>query len=79
MSRRNTRPVSKHHVLIYDEDWDYLTRRYGPGSPQSGVGISGAIRAMVHQRVLGLKAIEQGTIDQLPDSQRDTGEEGLKL
>lgn len=79
MSKKSPLPQSRHHILVYDEDWDWLDRHYGPGSASSQVGISGAIRAIVHQRVLGMKAKAQGQLDARRDEERPTGDEGVKL
>lgn len=79
MSKKSTLPQSRHHILIYDEDWEYLMRNYGPGSHGSQVGISGAIRAVLHQRVQGMKARENKEIDGMRDEMRDTGDDSVRL
>lgn len=79
MSKKSTLPQTRHHILIYDEDWEYLERNYGPGSHGAGIGISGAIRAVLHQRVQGMKAREHGALDRLRDEQRPTGDDAVKL
>ncbi len=78
MSKKSTRPQSRHHILIYDEDWEFLSQNYGPGSHNAALGISGAIRGIVHQRVQGMRAKMAGEVDKLRDEQRDTGD-GSKL
>lgn len=60
-------PISKHHVNIYDTDWEYLLDRYGPGGPESEVGVSRAIRAILHQRVTGLRAKEDRAVDEVKE------------
>lgn len=55
MTKRASLPSSRHHVFLYDEDWDFLAANYGPDSA-SRVGVSEVIRAIVHKKVLGLKA-----------------------
>ncbi len=79
MSKKSTLPQSRHHILVYDEDWEWLERHYGPGSANAQVGISGAIRAVVHQRVLGMRAKANKIIDGLQDDQRETGDAGVRL
>lgn len=79
MSKKSTLPQSRRHILIFDEDWEFLTKIYGPGGAHSEVGISGAIRAVVHQRVLGIKAKMNGELDRLRDEERATGTEGAQL
>lgn len=63
MSKKAALPYSRHHILIYDEDWEFLEKAYGKGSANEALGISGAIRAIVHQKVLGLKAKINQQID----------------
>ena len=79
MSRKSVLPQSRHHILIYDEDWDWLEQHYGRGSAHAQVGGSGAIRAVLHQRVLGMKARANSIIDGLRDDQRDTGDSEVQL
>lgn len=55
MSRKNALPSTPRHVAIYDEDWEFLLREYGPGS-KSNFGVSNAIRAIVHAKIQQLKA-----------------------
>ncbi len=74
MSKKSTLPQSRHHIIIFDEDWEWLSQNYGPGSHNSMVGTSGAIRAIIHQRVLGMKAKANGELDRLRDEQRPTGD-----
>lgn len=71
MSKKAALPYSRHHILIYDEDWEFLEKAYGKGSANEALGISGAIRAIVHQKVLGLKA----KINQQLDTQDSQGAE----
>ena len=79
MSKKSPLPQNRHHILVYDEDWSWLDTHYGPGSANSQVGISGAIRAIVHQRVLGMKAKAQGQLDARRDEDRPTGDEAVRL
>lgn len=79
MSKKSVLPQSRHHILIYDEDWEWLERHYGKGSAASQIGTSGAIRAVLHQRVLGMKARANGIVDGLRDEKRDTGDSEVNL
>lgn len=63
-------PTSRHHIMLFDEDWDWLEAEYGPGGHKSEVGISRAIRTIIHARVQGMKAKINGEIDKLRDVQR---------
>lgn len=79
MSKKSRLPQSRHHILVYDEDWEFLMQNYGPGSHNSQLGVSGAIRAVIHQRVLGMKAKANRELDTLRDEDRPTGDDGVKL
>ena len=79
MSKKSKLPQSRRHILVYDEDWEYLMRHYGPGSVRSDVGVSRAIREVLHQRVQGLRIKEAGEIDKLRDDQRPTGDDEVRL
>lgn len=77
MAKKLDKPYHRHHVIIFDDDWDYLNDKFGVGGPASQIGTGRAIRTFIHQRVLGLKAKEAGKLDALRDEQRETGEPGL--
>ena len=62
MTKKARLPMNKHHVLIFDEDWEFLDRHYGPSS-ESRYGISSAIREIVHAKVNGLKAKMNAELD----------------
>lgn len=68
MPRRLVRPQSRHHVFLYDEDWDFISAFYSKRSP-SAFGTSKFVREVVHQRVLAIKAKQQEAIER-------EGEEG---
>ncbi len=55
MSRKSVLPQSPHHVMIFDEDWEFIREHYGPGS-QSGLGISPTIQNIIHAYVRRLRA-----------------------
>lgn len=64
MSRKTEElPSSARHILIYDEDWEYLKFNYGPGGPKAELGVSRAIRAIIHQRIKGMKELERQAMD----------------
>jgi len=62
MSKRTDFPASTRHLLIYDEDWEYLESRFGPRGIKP-VGVSTVIRAILHQKVMALRAKEIETQD----------------
>ncbi len=48
MPRRSDLPLSKHVLNLYDEDWQYLVRMFGPeGHVNSGA--SEVIRKVIHK------------------------------
>lgn len=55
MSKRSELPQSRRHVLIFDEDWTFLSTHYGP-SAASPIGVGVAVRKIVHARVAALRA-----------------------
>ena len=73
MPKRAERPQRPRHILIFDEDWDFLTTHYGPAS-QNRMGVSPAIRQMVHAYCTKLRArmiqsadAEQSQPEESPD------------
>ena len=62
MTRKAILPQSPHHILIYDEDWEYLLSRFGPGGLRP-VGVSQIIRAIIHQKIAALRAAEHDAAD----------------
>lgn len=78
MSKKSLIPQSPRHILVYDEDWDFLVQNFGPGSAK-GVGVSRSIREIIHQRVLGLKARQINALDRIKDEDRPTGDPEVKL
>ena len=48
-------PTSRRHVHLYDEDWVFLTEFFSPQNGQD-IGVSEAIRTILHARVRQLKA-----------------------
>ena len=52
MSKKAERPQSRRHIQIYDQDWDYLNKRFIYPGP--------IVRQMVH---LAVKALRQRELD----------------
>jgi hypothetical protein len=63
MSKKNLLPANRHHLMIYDEDWEFLQMVYGPGAPKP-IGAGTAIKTMVHSYVERLRARSNKVIDQ---------------
>ena len=57
-------PTVTRHILIYQEDWDFLTKNFG-----QTIGPGHAIRKIVHHRVQALRAKEIERLDQTPRAQ----------
>lgn len=64
MSKRSAKPQRARHVVLLDEDWDYLTKLYGPQS-STPVGVSEMIRTLVHRACERLREAEEGKVEQL--------------
>lgn len=75
MSKRSALPQSRKHVLVYDEDWEFLEREYGRYSA-SHIGVSEVLRKMIHKWVLALKerANEAASARVAPVHQPQTGD-----
>lgn len=71
MSKKSAMPQSRHHLMIYDEVWDWFVKNFGPSSVNSGVGISKAINHVLLKRVQAMKAREAGELDRLKDIQNE--------
>lgn len=63
MSKKIPFPSSTRHLLLYDEDWEYLESRFGPRGVRP-VGVSTVIRAILHQKVMALRQAEVEARDQ---------------
>ena len=61
MSRRSTHPQSRHHIILYDEDWKWLEESYGDGGTVMSPGIW--VKELVHRAVLRAKAQQQEALD----------------
>lgn len=62
MSKRAELPQSRHHVLIFDEDWSFLEANFGRQS-LNRIGAGVAIRKLVHSHVKGLRQKIQDIAD----------------
>lgn len=54
MTRKLELPSHRRHIWVFDEDWEFLQRAYGPGS-QSRMGVAKATRTIIHAKVRSLK------------------------
>jgi hypothetical protein len=69
VTKRSILPQRPRHILVYDEDWEYLSAMFGPGAVKP-VGISPAIRAIIHAYVgkLRQRAIDTQDGRKTPDT-----------
>lgn len=63
----------KIHVELFDADYEYLNNLFGRGGRHEDLGLGRAIRNIIHQKVMGLKAREAGELDKLGELQRVVG------
>ncbi len=64
---RTPLPSSRHHIMLFDEDWEFLNRAYGKPGGMHAIGVSEAIRAIVHAKVVSLKAKANSEYDRIRD------------
>lgn len=57
MSLKARLPQSPRHILVYNDDWEYLETRFGYRGLKP-VGVSNVIRALIHKRVLEWREAE---------------------
>lgn len=74
MSKRHERSTRRTHVMLFEEDLEYLDRAFGADSP-SRQGIGWAIRTIVHAKVTALRAAEIAKRDARQGQQAAPGEE----
>ena len=72
MSRKARLPQSPRHVLIYNEDWEYLETRFGPQGIKP-VGVSNVVRALIHQKVTTWREAENAAATKLKRESRTDG------
>lgn len=73
MSRRSELPQSRRHVLIFDEDWEFLEANYGQYSANR-IGVGVAVRRIVHQQVRFLRQKAQDLADARQGAGAERGE-----
>lgn len=58
MSKRSDRPQSRRHILVYDEDWEWLERH----AAIHNLGVGQTIREIVHARVKLMRERMEGAM-----------------
>lgn len=64
MTRKSDNPSSRRHILVFDDDWEFLERSFGPSS-ESRLGVGPAIRQIIHIYVGNLRNNVQAKVDKL--------------
>lgn len=77
MSRKSTIPQTPRHVLIFDEDWEFLKRYFGPQGIRP-IGVSPAIRAMIHKMVTNIRQRQDELVALQAQAHGDTNVEGAE-
>ena len=54
MPRLPLAPHSRRHIMIFDDDWEFLITHFGPGS-RNPIGASRCIQAMVRKECARLR------------------------
>lgn len=62
MTKRSILPQHPRHILIYDEDWEFLQAAYGPHSEKK-LGVSVAVRTIIHSYIKRLRANAEATVE----------------
>jgi hypothetical protein len=57
MVRKSEIPQSRHHIMVYDEDWEFLAHAFGPGSAKP-IGAGKAIQILIHGYVTRIQATQ---------------------
>lgn len=64
MSKRKRLPASPRHIMIYDEDWEFLTNHFGRHTSRP-LGAGPVVCEIIHSRV---KALKQKLIEALEET-----------
>lgn len=60
--KRSDLPQSRRHILMFDEDWEWLHANFGPHSVKA-YGVGAAVREIVHAHVRRLRARVTARLD----------------
>ena len=62
MTKRAERPASRHNILIFDEDWEFLKNLYAVEGPVP-LGPVRAVREIVHKYVKKMRESVRQELD----------------
>ena len=65
MSKKSTIPQERHHLMIYQEDWEFL-ESYCRDRAGENLSPGVVIREMVHKRIMALREKINQAIDTMP-------------
>lgn len=65
MSKQLALAASRHHVVIYDEDWQFLNENFGIGTA-ANLGPGVAAREIIHKRVMQLRERQNTALSARP-------------
>lgn len=57
MSKKLKLPASARHIILFDEDWEFLETRFGPTGFKP-LGVSEVLRAKIHNWILTMREAE---------------------
>jgi len=63
MSKKSRLPQSRRHILVYDEDWQFIHSLCGPDGARADIGVGNFIRELVHSKVSELRAKYNSLLD----------------
>lgn len=75
MSKKAILPQRARHIMIFDEDWEFIDKIYGMKSP-SKLGVSEAIRTIVHKKCQAMRARYEGQLDERAQQAMEAREDG---
>lgn len=67
MSKQLALAASRHHIVIYDEDWAFLEENFGPGT-DANLSPGVAAREIIHKRVMFLRERQNTALSQAAES-----------
>ncbi len=54
MPKLSNLPSSRRHIMVYDEDWAFLSEHFAKGT-EANMGEGVAVRELIHKRVIAMR------------------------